>query len=526
MNNENNQWNNAFDEETKAASPENEGMSEYTPVQPEEEARPAAEPTGYTAGPQAQQSNQAPQYRYQPPMSGQNGYGQQPPYQPYGYRPYPNGNDPWKMPEYPTPQPRKKKKGRTGKVILGIFASLMGLVILAFAGFGVYSFVNDMITLPGISIEQDKGPEEITPPADQPKAPDKDPAPSLQGSSKPFDNVQSPADGVLTTAQINEKVAPSVVGIIQYRTNNLQATGSGSGIILSANGYIATNAHVVDNADSLEVVLSDGTAYPGKVVGADHKTDLAVVKIEADGLIPAELGISGELTVGEKAVAIGNPGGMTYAGSVSEGIISGLNRSIRAADDGYTMNFIQTDAAISPGNSGGALVNEFGQVVGINSQKMAADGYEGIGLAIPVDEAMPILEDLMNYGRVRGRVKLGITAYELNEYVAAVNGVPSGILIDSVEKSSSLNAAGVQAGDIITEFEGTKVNSLLGLLDVMRDYKPGDQVTLTIFRARTATGGYRYNNGNRTIQGETFTVTVTLLEDTGMSLDIPYGAQN
>lgn len=187
--------------------------------------------------------------------------------------------------------------------------------------------------------------------------------PELETNSKPSDNTVS-TDGTLTTAQINEKVAPSVVGIVQYQSNYFEPTGEGSGIILSEDGYIATNAHVIENADSLEVVLSDGTTYKGTVVGYDSKTDLAVIKIDASGLTPAELGVSGELKVGEKAIAIGNPGGLIYAGSVSEGIISGLNRSLRAANDGYTMNFIQTDAAISPGNSGGALVNEFGQVGG------------------------------------------------------------------------------------------------------------------------------------------------------------------
>ena len=217
---------------------------------------------------------------------------------------------------------------------------------------------------------------------------------------------------------------------------------------------------------------------------------------------------------------------MTYAGSVSEGIISGLNRSLRASTDGYTMNFIQTDAAINPGNSGGALVNEFGQVVGINSQKISGDGYEGIGFAIPIDEALPILEDLMSYGRVTGRVKLGISAYAVNEYVASVNGIPSGILIDSIDSDSTLLAAGVQAGDIITQVEGTAVNSFTTLSDLLRDYSPGDQVTLTIFRANQSYGSsrYGYSYGGQTVQGTTFEVTVTLMEDTGTTTST--GLQN
>ena len=542
---------NAFDEEmNKTSAPqqdqavdvEYEPVAENEPVKPETEKTASAGgsygiPTGGSEQGPYFRGQQAPQYRYQPPMSGQNGYRPYSPNQqranaPYGYDPMnrqqPSG-DPWQMPEYPTAQPvKKKKKGRVGKVVLGVFASVLMVAMLGFSVFGIYSLITEHMPEPGWTPSE----EGLTIPGD--KAPTDTPqenkvnenVPELEGSSKPSDNTVSGVDGVLTTAQINEKVAPSVVGIVQYQSNYFEATGEGSGIILSADGYIATNAHVIEGADTLEVVLSDGKTYPGTIVGSDGKTDLAVIKIEAEGLVPAELGISAELKVGEKAVAIGNPGGMIYAGSVSEGIVSGLNRSLRAATDGYTMNFIQTDAAISPGNSGGALVNEFGQVVGINSQKLAADGYEGIGFAIPIDEALPILEDLMRYGRVRGRVKLGITAYELNEYVASVNGVPSGILIDSVEVSSSLKTAGVEAGDIITRIEDVNISSFVGLSDVLRNYKPGDKVTLTVFRPQYQNGGsfrYNYNYGNgQSVQGETFTVTVTLQEDTSMSLNVPY----
>lgn len=455
-------------------------------------------------------------YQYQPPVNRQT-----PPYGGYSFGQHPAPGaaqtppphtpppaDQWSFPEYGTPaqKPENKKKGKGLKVFAGIIGALLGVTLLSFAVFGIYSLVapqQNVVDPPAQS--QSKG-----------DLPANENVPELETNSKPLDNTVS-TDGTLTTAQINEKVAPSVVGIVQYQSNYFEPTGEGSGIILSENGYIATNAHVIENADSLEVVLSDGTTYKGTVVGYDSKTDLAVIKIDASGLTPAELGVSGELKVGEKAIAIGNPGGLIYAGSVSEGIISGLNRSRRAATDGYTMNFIQTDAAISPGNSGGALVNEFGQVVGINSQKLSANGYEGIGFAIPIDEALPILKDLMSYGRVTGRVKLGISAYAVNEYVASVNGIPSGILIDSIDSDSTLLAAGVQAGDIITQVEGTAVNSFTALSDLLRDYAPGDQVTLTIFRANQSYGSsrYGYSYGGQTIQGSTFEVTVTLMEDTG-----------
>lgn len=460
------------------------------------------------------------EYQYQPPVNRQT-----PPYGGYSFGQQPaqgstqtsSSADQWKFPDYGAPKkPEKKKKGKGVKVFAGIMGTVLGVAVLCFAAFGIYSLVmpQQNVVVSPQSQSQDEGDTILN-----------GNVPELQTNSKPSDNTVS-NDGTLTTAQINEKVAPSVVGIVQYQSNYFEPTGEGSGIILSEDGYIATNAHVIEDADTLEVVLSDGTTYKGTVVGYDSKTDLAVVKIDATGLIPAELGVSSELKVGEKAIAIGNPGGLTYAGSVSEGIISGLNRSLRASTDGYTMNFIQTDAAINPGNSGGALVNEFGQVVGINSQKISGDGYEGIGFAIPIDEALPILEDLMSYGRVTGRVKLGISAYAVNEYVASVNGIPSGILIDSIDSDSTLLAAGVQAGDIITQVEGTAVNSFTTLSDLLRDYSPGDQVTLTIFRANQSYGSsrYGYSYGGQTVQGTTFEVTVTLMEDTGTTTST--GLQN
>ena len=177
---------------------------------------------------------------------------------------------------------------------------MLGVAVLCFAAFGIYSLVmpQQNVVVSPQSQSQDEGDTILN-----------GNVPELQTNSKPSDNTVS-NDGTLTTAQINEKVAPSVVGIVQYQSNYFEPTGEGSGIILSEDGYIATNAHVIEDADTLEVVLSDGTTYKGTVVGYDSKTDLAVVKIDATGLTPAELGVSSELKVGEKAIAIGNPGGL------------------------------------------------------------------------------------------------------------------------------------------------------------------------------------------------------------------------
>lgn len=427
------------------------------------------------------------------------------------YQAPPPAGEQWRFNSYePMPgTPKRKKKKQGIKIFAGVLGVIMGLVVLTFAAYGLYNLIDfkDNAAPPTSSSAQ----------GDTPKT--NDSTPELSANSKPLDNTSTASvDGILSTPQIYKKAAPSVVGIIQYQSSYFEPTGEGSGIILSSNGYIATNAHVIDGADTIEVVLKDGTTYKGSVVGVDTKTDLAVIKIDATGLTPAELGSSAELVEGEKVIAIGNPGGLSYAGSISQGVVSGLNRSLRASTDGYTLDFIQTDAAINPGNSGGALVNEFGQVVGINSQKISAEGYEGIGFAIPVDEAMPILSDLMSYGHVTGRVKLGISAYAINEYAASVNGIPAGILISSIDNDSSLKSAGVQEGDLITLVDGTPVNSFTGLNDLLRGYKPGDTVTLTIFRANYTSSGssrFGFGGGGQTVTGTTFEVQVTLIEDAG-----------
>ena len=226
---------------------------------------------------------------------------------------------------------------------------------------------------------------------------------------------------ILTTPEIVDKVGPAVVGIINKTTYG-NAYGyygffgqdvdkeieqsSGSGVIISSDGYIVTNNHVIENATKLTVILNTGVEYDGKVVGRDASTDLAVVKIEAQNLTFAQMGNSSSLRVGETAIAIGNPLGQEFAGTTTKGIVSGLNRSVTI--DNTTMNLIQTDAAINPGNSGGALVNEYGHLIGINTAKISSSTLEGLGFAIPIDEAKPIIEELITNGYVTGRPVIGI----------------------------------------------------------------------------------------------------------------------
>jgi serine protease Do len=310
---------------------------------------------------------------------------------------------------------------------------------------------------------------------------------------------------------ISEKVSPSIVGIRVTSTTRdflfglTQGTGEGSGIIIREDGYIMTNYHVIQNAlntnyrgavnnAKIEVFLPNkkDTPYTASVVGHDYRTDLAVIKIDATNLPAAELGDSDKLKVGELAVAIGNPGGLEYMGSVTVGVISGLNRTIKN-ESGNDLKLIQTDAAINPGNSGGALVNSKGQVIGVNSVKVIAQGFEGLGFAIPINEAVKITDSLIEYTYVKGRPFFGIRPDPLfNKAMAERYNVPEGVLVQEVLPFTGAYRAGIKAGDIITKFDGQKVTSLDELNRIKNKHKPGDIIPVEIYR----------NNETRTINVE------------------------
>ena len=285
-----------------------------------------------------------------------------------------------------------------------------------------------------------------------------------------------------------KKVGPAVVGItnkayVRDFFNRVQLTerGTGSGVIYDKAGYIATNNHVVEGASEIIVSLPDGRTFKGKVLGADAVTDLAVVKIDADNLTVADFGDSDSLQVGEPAIAIGNPLGMEFRGSVTAGVISALNRSIEIGERKF--NLIQTDAAINPGNSGGALVNADGEVVGINSAKIAVSGVEGIGFAIPVNTAKPILDELAHKGRV-ARPYLGASL--MDKDIAARYGfeidLHGGIYLVKVVAGSPAAKAGIRPGDIILSFNGSKVASAVDLRKKLSECKVGDRVDVQIWR--------------------------------------------
>jgi serine protease Do len=304
-------------------------------------------------------------------------------------------------------------------------------------------------------------------------------------------------EGSNVVVGIAKKAGPAIVGIRVtvegtrfgfYGVSNSRV-GEGSGIIISSDGYILTNYHVVSYADPksnisgnkiLEVFLPDGREAKADFVGGDNKTDLALVKIDLKNLPVAELGDSSKLEVGELAVAIGNPLGMEFAGSVTVGVISALNRTVEMGDK--TLNLIQTDAAINQGNSGGALLNSKGQVIGINSAKISASGVEGLGFAIPINDAKPVINQLKTYGYVRGRPFIGISGEEVSSIYARYYGWPEGIYITNVVKGSGAEKAGIRVGDILVSLGGVQVETMRDLENAKNKYKPGDTVTVTVYR--------------------------------------------
>lgn len=301
----------------------------------------------------------------------------------------------------------------------------------------------------------------------------------------------------MSDQDIAAKLTPSVVCIQNYQVtqnygfmqtdtsdSSVSPASEGSGIIMSEDGYIITNAHVVEGATSLKVMTSDGETYEAQLVGSDTVTDLAVVKIDATGLTAAEFGSSEDLRVADKVMAIGNPGGHELSSSVTIGYVSALNRAIANNTTGYTMEYIQTDAAINPGNSGGALINEYGQVVGINSAKISATGYEGLGFAIPIDTAQPIISDLIQYGYVKDRAVLGISGQFIDSMTGRFYGLPQGEYVAQLN-SSEAQASGLQVGDVITAIDGQQLDSESTLRSAILSKKPGDTVTLQVYRSAT-----------------------------------------
>jgi serine protease Do len=319
-------------------------------------------------------------------------------------------------------------------------------------------------------------------------------------------------NGAYTVEGVAAAVRPSIVEIETYGDAKGELlSGTGSGIISSKDGYIITNAHVLTDGKSFKVIMSDESEYAAKVIGKDNKTDLAVIKIDGSDFPAATMGNSDEVVLGEAVVAIGNPAGLS--GSVTNGIVSGLNRQIRSDATGFDMNCIQTNAAISPGNSGGALVNMYGQVIGITSSKYVSSSYEGLGFAITINEVLPIVQDLIDNGYVTDRVRVGITFIsllpeEVQQNFADEIGMKtipddlSGVWITEIAEDCDIANTELQVNDVIVSVQGEAVDDYDSLNAAIAGLKGGD----------TMEARCRRYQPNGTF--EEFTIQCKLMEDT------------
>lgn len=295
------------------------------------------------------------------------------------------------------------------------------------------------------------------------------------------------SQGAYSVQDVASAVSNSVVEITTevVSTNNFMgqyiSEGAGSGVIITTDGYIVTNHHVIDGASTISVTLKDGTSYSAEVIGDDAKTDLAVLKIDASGLTPAVFGDSDKITVGQTAIAIGNPLGQ-LGGTVTSGIVSALDREIEI--DGETMTLLQTSAAINPGNSGGGLFDDNGNLIGIVNAKSSGSDIEGLGFAIPSNTVKTVIADLMEYGYVKGRVGLGVSVVNVNSAQTAwMYGVnETGLYISKVESGSDAEKAGLNVGDKIVSFNGNEISSDSDLSAALKECSVGNTVTIVVRR--------------------------------------------
>ena len=299
----------------------------------------------------------------------------------------------------------------------------------------------------------------------------------------------------LSLQELYDQCSKSIVAIKGYQ-DGVDGYYWGSGIILSEDGLILTNTHVIENCDTASVTLFDNSSYDAALVGADSTSDIAVLRIEATGLTPASFGDSAELAIGDQVAAIGNPLGETFRMTLTDGIISAIDRGI--SYNGHSMTLLQTNTAINEGNSGGALFNMYGQVIGVTNMKMMSSysSIEGIGFAIPSSTIAAVADSLMQYGEVRGRTAIGITVGAIPENVTSHYDLPTGLYVSAVEEKSDAAAKGIQQGDIITAVNGNPASATSDILTVKNTLSVGDTIAFTIWR-----------------DGETFDVDVTLVDE-------------
>lgn len=320
------------------------------------------------------------------------------------------------------------------------------------------------------------------------------------GQDGEYSTMAQTSGGALSIPQVYEKASPAVVSIlVQSQSNSYLQTqavmSSGSGIIVRGDGYVVTNNHVIEGSKKISVTTIGGDQFDARVVGSDARTDIAVLKIDHDQALPyAELGDSSLLRVGDMALAIGNPLREELAGTLTVGYISAINRTM--VIDNKQMTMIQTDAAINPGNSGGALLNIYGQVIGINTAKTTGYDVEGLGFAIPINEAKPIIESIIKDGYVTGRPLIGLMGRSVTEQISKAQDLPVGVYVSSVTEFGAAERAGIQAGDVLIECEGQKITTVDEINKIRDAHKPGDVLKFKLSR-----------------NGRTLDVKVTLQEE-------------
>lgn len=444
--------------------------------------------------------------------NGQNPYGaynQQ--YGQYQYNPYPQQ----------APIPPKKKKSGNGGLVAGLLVA--ALVIGGAGGFGGSYLARRLDGGSVSSGEQTSAPGNTEPGADRPtEKPDDGSGDNTEGFLsapeyiKPENEVNNDLSGLSNMASVNtsteysykqlyDKVNESVVLVTTYVTDNsgdYQKYGTGSGIIFTTDGYIVTNNHVIEDAENTGKITvtvddrySDNVEMEAVLVGIDSATDLAILKIARDQpFTAAALGDSDKLDIGQEVCAIGAPLGLKK--SITNGIVSGLNRYTDAK--GYVLSSIQTNAAINPGNSGGGLFDMYGNVIGVVNSKLVkvdmdsgATTTENLGFAITINEAKPIMSDLINYGHVKGRPMLGISAHEVTPYEAQIYGInTTGLLVAKIDENAPAAQSELQLGDVITHINGTRVEVLEDVQDVIKNMKGGDTIQVTVVRTSTEGSGY------------------------------------
>lgn len=381
-------------------------------------------------------------------------------------------NNPNEFSYYPDNQPSSSKS--SGKLVMGFMLAIMTIIALstiAVVALTITSAKNRQTSVGGgdeLSLKADSSLTDTN----EENAVVRTDIPTILQLSTPEDALSIP--------EIVEKVSPSVVGI-SCVVSGYPCTGTG--IVMSADGYVLTNAHVVEGGTDIKVVLSkelDSQQLDAELIGADTQTDIAVLKVEKDNLPAAEFGTSAELVVGEAAIVIGNPLGFELSGSVTAGIISALDRELMIED--RKMNLVQTDASINSGNSGGPLINAYGQVIGITSAKINSTYGEGLGFAIPIDDAMPIVQDLLKYGYVKGRPQLGITGENISEIYSQYYGIPQGFIVRGVNEGSAAEKAGIKVDDIVIGINGNLITSIEEFNDYKAQYKAGDKISVSLYR--------------------------------------------